>query len=157
MDKRLYTWCVASIRSVLHRRILALDSAQNLFFEADIRKTNQKPDCLEIRIDGPMHLREGTKNEILLRVEINILVKTTHNETDLYKHQKNTGVAFAALVDDIAVSELGYPDSTGNEIGCFQQVKPGVMVAEHGQTDPNIKVQQATVEAHFEMSYTTRS
>lgn len=157
MDERMYVWCVASIRTELNRRIRSsLNPTIAQYYEADIRLTNRSPECLEIRIDGPTLLKAGTKSEILFRVEINILVKSTHNETDLYKHQKNVGIPYFILGTDIAVSELGYADSTKAPVGCFQLVPPGVLVAEHGQVDPSVKLQQATVEAHYEMSFSTR-
>lgn len=152
MDERIYVWCVASIRKELDRRIRSSRNPNIAqYYEADLRLTNRNPECLEIRIDGPTSVRTGTKNEWLYRVEVNILVKTTHNEKDIYHHQKNVAIPFKALSTDISVSELGYPDSSGNYVGCFQLVAPGVMSSEHGQVDPAVKTQQATVEAHYEM------
>lgn len=156
MDERMYVWCIASIRHALRLRIQNSRIPRlSYYYSSDIRDTNKEPAVVEIRIDGPMTLKSGTKNEWCLRVEVNLLIKTTRSLTDLYVHQKNVAVANKVLMDDICVSELGYEDSTKNSVGTFQLIQPGVVVAEHGQIDDNIEVQQATIEAHYEMYYET--
>ena len=156
MDERMYVWCIASIRKALRLRIQ--DSRipdLAYYFSSDIRDTNKEPAVVEIRIDGPMTLKSGTKKEWCLRVEVNLLIKTTRNLTDLYHHQKNVAVANKVLLEDICVFQLGYEDSNKQSVGTFQLVEPGVVVAEHGQIDDSVEVQQATIEAHYEMYYET--
>lgn len=154
--ERLHIWIIASVRQALDRRIKSsLQPQIAVYYEADLVGDAQlrKPERLEIRIDGPIEMSRH-KHQRGYRVECNILVYSTYNETDLFKHQKNTSTAVRALGEDINVYEYGYSDSTKNFVGCLQLVPTRndlVTVAEHGQIDAIAKVQQATVEAHYIM------
>lgn len=154
--ERLHVWILASVRKRLHDRIKdSLNDQIVVYFEADLVSDVQlrKPERLEIRIDGPIEL-ERHKHQRGYRVECNILVHSTYNESDLFKHQKNVATAVRALGEDINVYEYGFADASKNFVGCLQ-LKPTrgdlVTIAEHGQIDANTKVQQATVEAHYIM------
>lgn len=154
--EKLYVWQVASFRKMIAERIQTSEQPNmKFFFEADPVTDAQRklPERIEFRLDGPTEMgRNGDQRGY--KIEINALVFTSYNERNLFKHQMNVATAVRVLSDDFKVYQMGYSDSTDDYVGCYQLVDTRgdlVVVAEHGQIDPNAKVQQATIEAHFEM------
>ena len=123
-----------------------------LHIEGTHRDTNTETDLCELRIDGPW-FNEVSKDYWIIRLEVNILVQVTMNDSNFHKIHTNVGIMASAFTD-IEVKKYGDDDSL---LFCLQlEQKPrnrsndAIIISHFGQLDPNIKIQQATIEGHYE-------
>lgn len=129
-----------------------------MFLEGQERNTNDDKNFFEFRIDGPNYT-ERTRDDWRVYVEINLLVQTTMIITDFHKHHKNLGVV-AAPFGNIEIFRCGNgPGDDDSLLGCLQLIqndrtRERVVTSNFGQIEPDVKVQQGTVEGHFEMFLT---
>jgi hypothetical protein len=127
-----------------------------MFTEGTIRDTREEEDFIELRVDGPV-MTENTKGSWKLYYEINILIQSTMNDTDFHREQRNIGIVVDAFID-ILVEKLG--DSSVDDdstLGCLKLLqddrsKKHIVVSHFGQLAPDIRLTQATVEGHYEMT-----
>ena len=148
LDAKFIRWVQQSV----YKHVENLKGTWLLFLEGEIRQTDKVPAWVELRMDGPyfFHLN---KNYWRAYIEVNALVSlVTH--TDLYGLARISGEVNSILSRPILAKE--YED--GEElIGCFQtldDIREGSRVSNFGQIDPKNKLQQATVEVHYEMFFT---
>jgi hypothetical protein len=132
----------------------------NMFVEGQHRgDTDNTGNFLELRIDGPWFTRLSPTHTRAY-VEVNILIQAVMNDTYVYLLQEGLGIAAAAFTDGIMILELGDDDlDTGDLLGCMSQIadrrgKLGVKSANFGQIHQTQKIQQGTVEGHYEMVIT---
>lgn len=129
-------------------------STVKLYIEGTERNTRAIKNFLELRIDGPK-IDEISRNYYRLYVEINILAQALL-DVDIYQLQRLVGLAQSLFVD-IPVYKYG----TGTEdtealLGCLQRItsvrgSEFIDATNFGQIAPDNKINQATIETHYEM------
>jgi hypothetical protein len=150
IDENWTRWILASTS-------VYFDGAVDLpmFLEGQERDTKDLKDFFEFRIDGPWYT-ERTKNDWRVYVEINLLVQSTMKVKDFHSHAKNLGKVAAAF-QSIQIFRCGNgPLDDDSLLGCLQLIqndrkRERVVTANFGQIEPHVKVQQGTIEGHFEM------
>jgi len=127
-----------------------------LFIEGQHRATRKLKDFFELRMDGPT-LREVSKGCWILRVEINILVQSTMDDTNYHRIHQSVGVAAAAFEKAISVFKFGNnPQDDQTFVGCLQllqsrETRDYIEINHFGQIDPQTKLVQSSVEGHYKM------
>lgn len=133
----------------------ALPSPLPQFIEGQQRDTKDLTNFVEFRMDGPW-FTELSKDYWRIYVEVNILVQTAMKTGDFHQHHRNLGNV-AALFRDIQVFRCGDgPNDDDSPLGCLKLIqderkRERVVIANFGQIEPHVQVQQGTVEGHFEM------
>lgn len=132
----------------------AVSPALHCFVEGDDRDTAHRKDFVEFRMDGP-RIRELSKGYHRLYVPVNILVTSTMGGSDTHRLHKSIGRAVAAFTDTIAVFKLGTDPviDDGTQLVCMSIMRDKLnelRVNHFGQIDPITRIQQASVEAHYE-------
>ena len=146
-------WIFASIAKHFETTVPALF----LYVEGAPRKTNDQEDFFEVRVDGPFYTQR-TRGEWYVRVEINCLLSTTLGDKKNYQtHRVNAGLVVAGFTHVITVLKYG-PDVEDDEsqLGCLQidNADDKIITSHFGQIEPDVELQQATIEAHYEMDLT---
>jgi len=157
LHKNLPKWIFASVCEHFKAR----KDGKHLFIEGDDRDTKDLASFLELRVDGP-HSKIVSKGYYRFYVEINLLVSTVMNDVSIHDFYNDIGIANMAFTRSIEVFKLGDPADTANDeshIGCLVQVsgyrgRESVQTNNFGQIDVDTKIQQATVECHYEMYLT---
>jgi hypothetical protein len=144
-------WSYASITKHFATEISSIP----IFIEGADRETDELADFVEIRVDGPW-MNEISADYWRIYCEINILVQSVMDD-DLHKLWRLIGEVNVAFQKCLSVYKYG----TGNDddssfLGCFKFVtdkydREQVKTSNFGQINLNVKLQQATVEAHYEM------
>lgn len=153
MNKHWARWIFASISEYFDAAITI-----PVFIEGMDRETKDLSSFAEIRIDGPW-FNELSANYWRIYIEVNVLIQTVMNDSDLHRFYKDIGDVNFAFQQNIPVYKRA--DNEGNNgddsrLGCFQFVtdrydREQIKTSNFGQIDKNVKLQQATVEAHYEM------
>jgi len=146
-------WAFASFSKHFANQFAA-DPPLHLFVEGDDRDTARKKDFAEFRMDGA-RIREMSKGYFRLYIPVNILVQSTMDSRDTHRIYRSVGKAVAAFTDTIAIYKLGtdpvIDDST--QLVCMTLIKDKLnelKVNHFGQVDTTTRLQQATVEGHYE-------
>ena len=150
IDPNWTRWIMASTS-------VAFDAAVDLpmFLEGQERDTKDLKDFFEFRIDGPWYTERG-RNDWRIYVEINLLVQSAMRVKDFHSHARNLGKVAAAFTD-IQIFRCGDgPDDDDSLLGCLQlsqndRRRERVVTSNFGQIDPHIRVQQGTIEGHYQM------
>ena len=128
----------------------------DVFYEGQVRQTAKWDDFIEVRMDGPFW-RETTKNEFILKIEVNILTQhTIQPSKNLYKAQITDG-RVGELLTTIAVYKLGSEvGDDESQIGCLTLIsnpasRDWTKHNEFGQVEPKTKLRQKSVEAHYKI------
>jgi len=130
-------------------------------FEGDDRnlsKDGENSAYFEIRYDGPYY-KQHTKNEHTAYIEISLLININRDNNDNLKFEILAGKLAAILRKCFPVYK--YTVSPGNELlGYYKPINVDqdslvVQINNFGLIEPDSKMQQGTVEAHYEMSFTT--
>lgn len=149
-------WIFASITQHFADAITNYD----VFVEGMDRKTNTLKDIAEIRVDGP-RINEQSKDDWRIYVEINILIQSVMNDSDLHRLYRIIGDVNVAFQTCILVYKYGTGDDDDqSKLGCFNLVsdednREQIITSNFGQIDKSVRLQQATVEAHYEMFLST--
>lgn len=112
--------------------------------------TKGKKSYFELRIDGPS-IKQPSRTYFKVYVEVNVLISVYDNEGNIYKIENLIGEISAAFNNTIPVYKL--PEDT--LVGCLTLNKDGIFPAKFGEVDPDLKLQQATVEGHYEIQLET--
>lgn len=153
MDKNWSRWIFASITKHFDD-IINLD----VFIEGMDRQTKDLKKFAEIRVDGPK-MNELNADYWRLYIEINILIQTVMDDSNLHLHWDNIGdvnMAFTRRISVYKYADKNGQNGDGSQLGCFQLVidrydRENIVTSNFGQIDKNVKLQQATVEAHYEL------
>ena len=151
MNKHWTRWIMASINTHFSSAITL-----PYFIEGMDRETKDLTSFVEIRMDGPWFL-ELSANYWRVYIEVNIMIHTVMNDEDLYQHVKNIGNVTVAFQECISAYKYGNgDDDDDSQLGCLQLVverndREQTKISNFGQIDKSVKLQQATVEAHYEM------
>ena len=151
MDKNWSRWIFASITKHFSD-IIDL----TLFVEGMERQTKDLKNFAEIRIDGPKS-NELSADYWRLYVEINVLIQSIMDDKNLHRHWDNIGDVNMAFTRRISVHRYADADGQngdGSHLGCFQLVtdrydREAIVTSNFGQIDKSVRLQQATVEAHY--------
>ena len=142
-------WILASIS----KHIDARKEGLNLFIEGQHRKTEGETSYLELRYQGP-NLAEVSKGYWQVNVSVNMLIVTIMDDENWHDHVTNVGIAQAAFT---TIFVYKYGSKAGDDsslLGCLKLVDAGrepIETSNFGQIDPNVKVQETTVEGHYEL------
>lgn len=147
-------WIKASLVKWFSDRI-ATSGGLSLFIEGFDRRTQEKPSYAEFRLDGP-YGNEVSINYWEVTVCVNILVVTTHSESDAYAHERNVGLVASAFAKSIPIYCFGngMQDNPALLLGCMLISDAGLDIANYGQVHGEIKTQQSMVEVHYVMKLT---
>lgn len=114
------------------------------------RPTGAQTDWCEIRVDGPW-IREISKDYLKISTEINILVGTVFDPTNLYHESENINKIVAAFTDfDV------YKYGDDSSLICRLKLKPlsdlreRLEISKFGRIDPAIPLLQSTIEGHYQ-------
>lgn len=145
-------WVFASISKHFSDQFQA--AGVPLFVEGDDRDTAQLQDFAEFRMDGP-RIRELSKGYFRLYVPVNILVHSSMNDQSTHRLHTTLGKALEAFSDSITVFKLGADPviDDGTSLVCMVQMREKLdelRVNHFGQVDTTSRIQQASVEGHYE-------
>lgn len=147
-------WIFASISKHFDDRRQGL----KLFIEGQSRDTSKVKDFIELRVDGPQ-FTEVSAGYWIIRVEVNILIQSTMDDTNYHRLHSDVGIVAAAMSDIVVFRYGNGPDDDQSVMGCLK-VRQDLGDRQHidvfqlGQIAPDIRLEQATVEGHYEMEYT---
>lgn len=150
LSEHLDRWIYASCSKTLNAR---LTSGFITHYEG-LNKDSDPIDGVEFRLDGPRRLQVG-KREWQIWVAVNILFQHTIDSKDLHKRFRIAGKIATALSDNIPVHKWGNGiEDNGDFIGCLQVIHDKfnrIQPNHFGQIEKNLKLEQGTVEAHYQM------
>lgn len=156
MNEHWTRWIHASLAKYFKQ--YAQDKKISLFVEAESKAPDKLQDKVELRWDGPDSV-QLTKHSWKLVVTVNMLVTSTTNRSDAYAHKKLVGLVQTAMAGDISIFKLGMITDidTAQLLSCLQlKDQNGIVTSYFGEGGVDIKVEQSTVEATYEVILTTR-
>lgn len=146
-------WIVASV--IKHFKAKLDAASVTNFIEGTSSRELDNSEYVEIRVDGP-YADERSKNDFILRLEVNLLVQTVIDPTiNIYRHAELQGICMSAMTI-IPVYKLG-PEVGDDlsQIGCLElntdEPRDHITAHNFGQIETDIKLQQATVEGHYKI------
>ena len=145
-------WIAASINKHFDARKGSLP----LFVEGMHRETRDEKDFLELRQDGP-YLTELSKGVWRVYMEVNILIQSAMDDSNMYRIYQDVGIVVQACTD-IPIYKYGSDPliDDGSLLGCLKVVadhrgKERIQVNHFGKINPSVPLIQATVEVHYGM------
>ena len=131
------------------------ENDNQIFIEGTHHELPNDTELLEFRMDGPQR-RQAHRGQFILYVEINILVRSFMDDDDFHKMRRLVGEVATWLGQDRCIYRYG--DGTDDDESLLGTLtlknrKPyeNVRVNHFGQIDPAFRIEQATVEASFEL------
>jgi hypothetical protein len=126
-----------------------------LFIEGQHRDTNEIQHYAELRINGP-RLYEVSKDCWLFRVEVNVLLTSSMNDSNYLVIQQNVGIAQAGFVNINTYRYGTGPEDDDSFLGCLRLIqnrtsRDFLEAHQFGQIDIKTHLLQATVEGHYKM------
>jgi hypothetical protein len=126
-----------------------------IFIEGTHRGLPSETELLEFRMNGPQR-RQPSRGNFILTVEINILVRSYMDDNDFHKMRRNVGKVTNWLAKNHCIFRYGdgaADDQTFlGELHLKNRHKSDVLqVNLFGQIDPKFRIEEATVEAEFEI------
>lgn len=156
-NKHWVRWTIQSIAQHF-RDVLGGDLFLHL--EGDSRDTEGKENYCELRITGP-DINQLSPKLFKLCVTIDALVVNIKSDKNIFIFDANVGLVTTAFTNAIRVFKYGTgPDDSPDannplELGCLKQFpdpsRDEVQVTRFGQRKPNVRLQEATIEASYEM------
>lgn len=150
LDPNLPRWLYASVSKFMKENT----GNTITFFEGTDRDDDPK-DGVEFRMDGPRYseLSRGYWN---VWIAVNFLVSHTLNNREFHKIHTTAGVLTSALDNAIPVFKFGNGpnDNPLEKIGCLTVIHDKfnrIQVNHLGQVEKDLRLQQATIEARYEM------
>jgi len=151
MDSNWPRWIYASVTDHF-----ASATSYKTFVEGEPRLTWSEKDFIEIRMDGPYFTQlDAAVWEAM--IEVNILIQSAIDFTNLHKIHTMTGIVAAAFIDGLQIYKYG----TGLQddqslLGCLELLQNKkdrqlLVISHFGQLAPDKLLQQATVEGHFKI------
>ncbi len=145
-------WIVASVCKHFTDSISGID----VHVEGQTRANLDKSDWCEIRIDGPWII-DVSLGVVQVKSEVNVLVGTVMDDTNLYKESLNLAKVMPAF-NSFNVYKYGPGDDDDDTcLGKFilepvRDLRQRVEIARFGQLSPAVRLLQSTVEGHFQMT-----
>lgn len=111
-------------------------------------------DHFEFRMNGP-DILETCNNLFTLTVNINILISTILDDTDLHKNYRMIGLISSCFADNICIYRYGNQpsddDSLLETMVLQQNSKKPISIYNFGRVDPSVDVVLSTVEGTYRM------
>lgn len=127
------------------------------FVEGLDRPSENDKDFAEFRLDGP-RFTELSKGYWQIWIAINVLVQSTMDDEDFHRKYVTIGKIVEAMKGSISIFKYGDgPDDDDSLVGCFSMIQDKnnqLRVNHMGQIDKTLRLEQATVEAHYHMYLT---
>jgi hypothetical protein len=153
-------WVRWTIQSIAQHFRTVLGSDLFLYLEGDSRDTEGRENYCELRITGP-DINQMSPNLFKLTVTIDVLVVNIKSDKNIFLFDGNIGLVTTAFTNAIRVFKYGTgtedsPDANNPlELGCLKLLpdpsREEVQVTRFGQRKPNMRLQEATIEAGYEM------
>lgn len=126
-----------------------------IFIEGTHRGLPEQTELLEFRMNGPQR-RQPSRGCFVLEVQINILVRSFMDDDDFHKMRRNVGEVTTWLADNHCIFRYGDgindDDTLLGELHLQNRAKSQLVQVNHfGQIDPKFRLEEATVEASFEI------
>lgn len=144
----LYSWFADQLKDKIHVHIELSDHV-----DKHGKITTKLPTWVDMRMDGPLvrELHGQDKYDIVM----NFLIETQLTGPNVYTHDNSVGLVFATIVPEITAFKLGNGvEDTQDAIGCMvldtEKVDP-IVIHHFGQLDPDVKLTESTIEAHYLM------
>ena len=111
---------------------------------------------IELRIDGPYTSPCGTAGEYKMIVEVNLLSKSTRDESNIYDKENQQGILQQMLNRDFCIYKIG---NVGKNVADDQTYvgtmklleREQIRLNDFGRTNDDAEVYESVVEAHYEM------
>jgi hypothetical protein len=131
------------------------NSEFEIFIEGTHRGLPQDTELLEFRMNGPQR-RQPSLGYFILEVQINILVRSYMDDDSFHKIRDAAGKVTNWLADNHCIFRYGDgaadDDSLLGELHLQNRSKSDLIQTNHfGQIDPKFRIEEATVEASFEI------
>jgi len=144
-------WLVAS----LNKHFDAAKGAYPLYIEGSERDTDHLRDFGELRFDGPF-IRNPCKGLYYLDIEVNVLVQSQMDPTNLYAGVVAVGVFSAAFAHIIKVYKFGTgEDDDDTLLGCLRlrddRTHNTIDISQFGIIRQDVRLTQYTIEGHYRM------
>ena len=140
-------WVVASVLKHFNDRRRHVP----MFAEGQ-EQLDRLPEWFEVRVDGP-YIKKYTKPFYEIGVEVNVLISTAMNNSNLYTHQNNVGTIVSAFDVSIPLLKLGLGiDDTGEQWGCLtlsNAERDALRVTNFGQITSHTPMLRSSVEGHY--------
>lgn len=155
MDRNIPRWIKSSVVKWFSDQL-----SNDVYFhlEGCDRRTDDRRQYVEFRLDGP-YSRELSNNYWEFDIEINILVVTVRNQTDIYEHDRSIGLVCSAFVPGIPVWKYGdtSDDDPTVQVGCLRVIPKNelIRVTNFGQVRNDSRLLQSTVEASYKLNLRT--
>lgn len=158
MKKHWPRWVFASFSKHFAAHFAGQSPPVPLFVEGDDRNTAKIKDFAEFRLDGP-RIRKLSKGYYRLFVPVNILITSGMDDQTVYRLQTTMGIALSGFAESISVFKLGAgPDDDQSLLVCMNLLNDKInelKESHFGQVDAIVRIQQASVEGHYEGFITT--
>ncbi len=151
MNQNWPRWIIASVAKHFDDRRQGL----KLFMEG-MDHVEDKTEYIELRIDGP-YILELSKDYFKLTVEVNVLVQSARNPTDLFKIYKDCGIVVKAFSDVIKIFKYGNGDDDDQSLlGCMilvhsNDAREALRVSHFGQHSAMVPMMRSSVEGHYDL------
>ena len=126
-----------------------------MFVEGQHRHTREEDEFFEFRFDGPI-LTELSKNYWRIYFEINILIQTAMDDSDMHKIHRRVGTVAANFT---LISIYKYGNQVGDDGSLFACIplvqddrnRQRLQILHFGQVSPDAKLVHACVEGHYQV------
>jgi len=142
-------WIFASVSDHFVNR-----TSYPVYIEGQHRETNELESFIELRIDGPYYT-EYSKGYWRVYVEINVMCQHIKNNTEWHAIRRLAGHVATIFEPCIRVYKYGNGPSDDqtllDSLIRMDSKRERIQTSHFGQIEPRTEVEQATVEAHYEM------
>ena len=119
--------------------------------EGDDKTVSGHADYLEFRLDGP-YFKELGAGYTEIYIEINM------RDDDLYRHERNVGIATIPFTKGISVFKYGDgpDDNPLEQLFCLVSAlgeREHIVISNFGVIKSDVRMMQSTVESHYKASF----
>jgi len=146
-----YRWMVASIA----KHFDSFKGSYQLYIEGDERDTDELKNFAELRTDGPFITRV-CKQLMYLDIEVNLLVQSHMDPSDLYAGAKAVGIFARGFTNEISVFRYGNGENDDDSLlGCLtlrtKRNEDTVDIGNFGIIHQDTRITQFTIEGHYRL------
>lgn len=150
MNTRLPRWIKASVSNYFTTAL----SPVPLFITGDLRTTEQDPNWIELRFNGPDFM-QNSKDTLRMMLRLNFVVNLVSDGKNSYAMEDYTGL-IASLIVAIPIYRYGDvtldPQDDSSFIQCIEPMTEGthsIEIKNFGKLDPSTNLTQSTVEVTY--------
>lgn len=131
------------------------NSTYEIFIEGTHRGLPENEELIEFRMDGPW-IRQPSRGCFILRVEVNLLLRSYMDDDDFHKMRRLCGAVQSWLGQNHCIYRYGDGiDDDQSLLGTLElknrKDSEPIRLNQFGQVDPRYRLEEATVEATFEI------